>query len=106
MVVFFFFQALSSAILPLSFLSPFAPNIADRRHGVAQRNLANARKEAKHLAEIRRVGLMRRRKSQDPQHGDEQRIGIETRKGEPDGELVSRRFWLIDNGIGLGGGFN
>jgi hypothetical protein len=74
-------QALSSAIIPLSLLSPFATNFTDRRHEAAQKNLANARREAREFAEIRRVGMMRRKKDNGLGHREDQ--GTVARKGEP-----------------------
>ncbi|KAF8512334.1 hypothetical protein JB92DRAFT_2812684 [Gautieria morchelliformis] len=80
-LIFIVVFALSSAIIPLSLLSPFAINFTDRRHDAAQKNLANARREAKEFAEIRRVGMMRRKKDSDLGHRDD--LETVARKGEP-----------------------
>ncbi|KAF8584227.1 hypothetical protein K439DRAFT_1389649 [Ramaria rubella] len=64
-LIFIVVFALASAILPLSLLSPFASSFSDRKHDEAQKNLANARREAKEFAEIRRVAMVKGKKDCD-----------------------------------------
>jgi len=60
-LVFIVVFALSSALLPLSMLSPFATSITERRHDEARKNLATARREAREFAEMRRSAMTKRR---------------------------------------------
>jgi len=46
-------------------LSPFAMNVTDRRHDEARKNLANARREARELAEIRREAMIKRKEDKE-----------------------------------------
>ena len=40
-------------------LSPFAMNVTERRHHDARKNLANARREAREMAEMRKTAMMK-----------------------------------------------
>jgi len=50
------FQALIATIVPISILSPFG--MGYKRHDEASKNLAEARREAREIAEVRRLALM------------------------------------------------
>lgn len=59
----FFDQALAAAVLPISVLSPF---VAGRqRHDEAAKNLADARRAAKDVSEIRRLATLQRKNNLD-----------------------------------------
>ncbi|KAF8521574.1 hypothetical protein BU17DRAFT_45694 [Hysterangium stoloniferum] len=55
--------ALTASILPISLLSPFANRYS--RHDRAAKNLSDARREARDVAEVRRVAMMHQRESSD-----------------------------------------
>lgn len=79
-----FFQALTVSVLPLSLLSPF---VAGRqRHQEAAKHLADARREAKDVSEIRRLAMLHRQHN----FNNSNREKVEPEGDEPLRENISK----------------